>query len=376
MILSRAALGAVGMSFFLMGSLAAAYGPLLGDLSRRFEISLSVAGAALSVQFAGAVAGVVAGMWALERLPARLWVRISLVCLGAGCGGFALAPSWTVLLAAALVIGLGFGGLVIGLNQLVAHGGGPRRSSLLNALNGTYSMGAVAGPVLIWTFGGERVGLLYSAAAVLALALVPAVAGISGRLPLARSESPAERTGQAGVLVPLFVVAFALYTGMEAGVGGWMTSHLESVGRGAAVAAALTSGFWLALALGRLLVALTPPALPGPVIVLGGAGASAAALLAALSGAVAPAAYVVTGLAFAPIFPTGIVWLARLRHGDSRATSWLFPASMLGGAVVPGAVGIVIGRFGIGWAPAVLSAVALGCLAAFALAMRVASRPD
>jgi fucose permease len=136
-------------------------------------------------------------------------------------------------------------------------------------------------------------------------------------------------------------------------------------------AAALTSGFWSAMAVGRLLVALVPPRVPEAVIVLGGTAVAALALLAALFGPIAPVAYVVTGLAVAPIFPTGVVWLARLRPGDSRATSWLFPAAMVGGAVVPGGVGVVIARFGIGWAPAVLSAVAFGCFGAFALAARV-----
>ena len=56
LVLSRTALAAVAVTFFLMGSLTAAYGPLLEHLARRFEVSLSVAGAALSAQYAGAVA--------------------------------------------------------------------------------------------------------------------------------------------------------------------------------------------------------------------------------------------------------------------------------------------------------------------------------
>jgi hypothetical protein len=41
---------------------------------------------------------------------------------------------------------------------------------------------------------------------------------------------------------------------------------------------------------------------------------------------------------------------------------------MLGGAVVPGGISAVIGRFGIGVTPVVLSIVAVGCLASFSLA--------
>jgi fucose permease len=166
------------------------------------------------------------------------------------------------------------------------------------------------------------------------------------------------------------MVGFALYVGVEAGIGGWMPSHLESVGWQSVAAATLTSGFWLALATGRLLAALVPARVPESAIVIAATAAAAVALLCALVPAVAPVAYIVAGLAIAPIFPTGIVWLAKLRPGDARVTSWLFPASMVGGAVIPGGIGALIARFGIGLAPAILSLVAVGCLTAFSLVRR------
>ena len=87
-----------------------------------------------------------------------------------------------------------------------------------------------------------------------------------------------------------------------------------------------------------------------------------------MNSSAAPIAYIVTGLAIAPVFPTGLVWLAQLRPGDSRATSWMFPATMVGGGIIPAGIGIVIAWAGLGWAPAILSAVAIATLAAFVLA--------
>jgi MFS family permease len=81
-------------------------------------------------------------------------------------------------------------------------------------------------------------------------------------------------------------------------------------------------------------------------------------------------AYVLAGLSIAPIFPTGIVWLSRLRPGDARATAWLYPAASIGGTLGPGAIGIVIAQFGVRWAPAVLAAVAVLMTASFAVARR------
>jgi FHS family glucose/mannose:H+ symporter-like MFS transporter len=109
---------------------------------------------------------------------------------------------------------------------------------------------------------------------------------------------------------------------------------------------------------------------PEPAILLTGSGIAAVALVGALFAGAAPAAYIITGFALAPIFPTGIVWLARLMPADARATSWLFPAAMLGGAAIPGGIGFAIAQAGIAAAPAVLSAVALGTFIVFALVTR------
>jgi fucose permease len=347
-----------------MGALAGAYGPLLEHLTRRFDISLPVAGAIFSAHFAGALIAVFVSMWGMERVSGRLSIWAALGCLGVGCAGLAMAPTWPTFLAGVFVIGFGFGGLDLGLNQLVAHSEGPRRSAVLNGLNGAYGLGAVAGPILISTLGRDHLALLYFGAALLAFALVPAVAGIRGRLPVA----PRASNYRPGALVGIFIVGFAFYVGLETGVGGWMTSHLESIGRQSVEAASLTSGFWLAMAVGRLLAVLIPDRIPPSAVVISCSVITSIALLAALSGGAAPVAYIVAGLAIAPIFPTGLVWLAKLRPGDSRATSWMFPATMVGGGIIPAGIGVVIAWAGLGWAPAVLSAVGICTVAAFVLA--------
>ncbi|HEY2597416.1 MAG TPA: MFS transporter [Candidatus Dormibacteraeota bacterium] len=375
MILPKPAIGATAAAFLLMGVLAASYGPLLEHLVRRFDISLPQAGSVFSAHFAGALIGVFAWMWGMERVSGRVGIWAGLGCLAAGCAGVALAPTWPTFLAGVWVVGLGFGGLDLGLNQLVAHSVGPRRSALLNALNSAYGFGSVAGPILISRLGQDHLTALYGAAAALAVLLIPAVSRIQGRLPLVTRTAngdgePAAGSQRGRALVVIFVVGFIFYVGIETGVGGWMPSHLESVGLQSLEAASITSGFWLAFAIGRLLGAVIPERVPAPAVVITGAAVAAAALLVALNGMAAPIAYVVTGLAIAPIFPTALAWLANLRPGDSRATSWLFPATMVGGGIIPPAIGLGIAWFGIAWAPAILSAVAAVCMAAFLVAAR------
>jgi FHS family glucose/mannose:H+ symporter-like MFS transporter len=364
--LTRAALVAIAAIFFLMGILGSAYGPLLEHLARRFDVSLALAGGVLTTHFLGALVGVLASMRVLQRVSSRTFMLGAVTCLGVGCASVAVAPSWPAFLASVFVLGIGWGALDIGCNQLVAHSEGVRRTAILNALNGTFAVGAVAGPLLVSTVGRTHLSLLYGGAAVVAFALWPLVRGVSGRLPFTSTRT----ADSSALLLAIFMVGFALYVGMEAGIGGWMPSDLESIGLQSVAAATLTSGFWLALAAGRLGAAFVPTRVPESAIVITATAVAAVALLSALIPAAAPVAFIVAGLAIAPIFPTGIVWLAKLRPGDARVTSWLFPASMVGGAVIPGGIGALIARFGIGLAPAILSLVAVGCLTAFSLAAR------
>lgn len=344
-----------------------AFGPLLEHLTHRFGVSLPVAGATISIYFAGSLAGVFAAMRGVQRLTGRAVVMTANAVAAVGCAIVAFAPTWAFFLAGVLVIGFGFGALVLALNQLVAYSEGTRRAALLNALNSAYSAGAVIGPILVAAFAAGQFRLLYLAAAAAALVLIAGASRIEGRLPVG-----AAGAGRPELVVLIFVAAFVLYVAVENGTGGWMASHLESVGVGSQTAAALTSAFFLALMTGRLLIALVPARVSEARIVLTGAAVATVALALAWIGAAAPVTYVVAGLAIAPIFPTGIVWLSRLRPGDSRATAWLYPAASIGGITGPGVIAIVISRAGVSWTPVVLALVAA---AMFATLLAAARRP-
>lgn len=343
-----------------MGLVVSSYGPLLEHLTHRFAVSLPVAGATISVHFGASLLGVLIAMRSMEKLPARLTMMIATGLIAVGCVVAAMAPSWLVFMAAIAILGFGFGALVLALNQAVAYSAGRRRGALLNALNSAYSAGEVVSPVLVALFAAQHFSLLFFGAAAIAAALVPFGSGISGRLPFAVGGA-----SRPNALVLIFVLAVVFYVGIENGVGGWMTSHLESTGLLSSQAATVTSGFWLALFTGRVLMSVVPARITEPTIVLTGSVVATVALACASIGVIAPVAYVTAGLFLAPIFPTTIVWLARLRPGDSRATSWLYPAASIGGTFGPGAIGVVVGASGIRWAPVVLALVAIAMTITF-----------
>jgi fucose permease len=375
--LSRLAFLAACGTFLLIGALAAAYGPLLGQLTRRFDVGLPTAGVVLSANFAGALLGVAVAMAVIERVSGRLAMAGALGVLALGCAAVAVAPSWPTLLAAVLLVGFGAGTLDFGLNQLLAHsaGGETGTSARLNVVHAQYGVGAVLGPLLVAATGDAALPIVFTVAAGVAVVLALGLRGMSGRLHAPAGVGGRARTLGLSPLVAAFVVAYILYLGVEVGVGGWMPTHLQRIGYGAGTAATLTAAFWCALAAGRLLVAPLTRCVAPSVVVLTAAAAAVPALLLAVIAPAAPVAYVLAGLAIAPVFPTGVAWLAQLDPDNPRSTSWLLVGSMLGGVLFPPAVGAVIVHFGATRSPVVLALLAAGSLAAFSAAARRRSVP-
>ncbi|OXY93684.1 MFS transporter [Streptomyces diastatochromogenes] len=366
---STAAVVASCVGFVLIGALQALYGPAIPALRREFGLSPSVAGLGLSAHFVGGVAGVLLFNRLYGRIGNRQILGSSYVLMAAGAVGFALAPNWPVALAMALLAGLGFGGIDYGLNQLFAVGFGRRSAAMLNVLNAHFGVGAILGPALIGAVGAGHYPAVFLAFAAANLPLLLCLKGVRDQAP-----DPAEEAQQAGgdgalrrslaSVLAMFVTLYVLHVGIEAGVGGWEPTHLETVGYGAGAAATATSVYWLMMTVGRFLVA--PLALrfsAQSIITVSCAGMTGCLLLAVVPG-IAPYAYAGVGLFIAPIFPTGLPWLNRAAPRARQAGALVIAASMVGGVVAGPALGKAIEWSGIRAVPLLLCGVSALCLAA------------
>jgi len=83
----------------------------------------------------------------------------------------------------------------------------------------------------------------------------------------------------------------------------------------------------------------------------------------------APYAYLGVGLAIAPIFPTGLAWLAERVPGSQAAGAWVIAASMVGGVAFPPLLGAAFESAGAGSVPLLLAVLSAVCVA-LALACR------
>lgn len=358
------------LTFVLIGALSSFYGPLIPVFESRFGIGPSVASALLSAHAVGALIGVIVGAQALRWLTNGAFLVVSTAILAIGLLGLAVAPGWEAVLAGAWFVGIGFGALDLGVNQLFAYSFGIRSGTMLNILNGVFGIGAVAGPIIVAAVAPGGIGPMYIGCAVFAVALAVPLSRVRGHgTPTdGKGSSTLGRTGGRGVaaMVGLFAVAYALYVGVELGVGGWEPSHLAALGLSATTASWATSAFWLGLTAGRFLIA--PVALrvaPEPIVLVCSAVAILTLALAVIPD-LAPIAYAVTGLVIAPIYPTGFAWLAKVTPGRRTPTAYLVGSAVLGAAIFPPIVGSAIHGFGAAVTPLALAILAVGTLVAFA----------
>jgi fucose permease len=387
-VFSRAAVVASCAGFVLIGALQALYGPAIPAFREEFGLSPSGAGLGLSAHFVGGVAGVLLFDRLYGRLGNRQILGASYLLMAVGAAGFALAPNWPAGLAAALLAGLGFGGIDYGLNQLFAIGFGHRSTAMLNILNAHFGVGAILGPALIGFVGAEHYPAVFLGFALADLPLLLCLKGVRDKgvhehapRPAGAPQPEAGRRGQVlgrslGSVLAVFVTLYVLHVGIEAGVGGWEPTHLETVGYGAGVAATATSVYWLMMTVGRFLVA--PIALrysAQSIITVSCAGMTVCLLLATVPG-LAPYAYAGVGLFIAPIFPTGLPWLNRAAPRARRAGAVVIAASMVGGVAAGPALGKAIEWSGIRAVPLLLSVVSALCLAATLWLIRATRTTD
>jgi fucose permease len=375
------------LAYLSIAVAGSALGLLWPSMRLTWHQPLSALGVLLIV---GVTASVLASLGAgrlLPRLGAGPMVAAGAVLPTVALAVEAAAPFIWVFALGMVVFGLGFGALDTALNTNAAARFGPRQ---INWMHASYGLGATVGPLLVtalrpaglgWrgTFGALAL-LQGGVAVVLSLAWRswgrPASRpGPSESAEIARPAAPGARTPLLAVLVP---AAFAaVECGIEAGAGVWGYVYLTA-GRGLPpdLAGVAVSGYWATMFAGRAVLGPVAERAGATRVLTGGvAGLIAGGILLTapappgLPAAALPlAGLAVLGLAAAPIFPLLTLTTAERtgRAGASWVVSVQVAASAAGNAVLPAAMGLVIGALtaaALGPSLLVLSVVLLGLYA-------------
>ena len=358
--------------FILIGAIASLYGPLLIRFSHKFQISLPAAGVVISVHFVGALFGVPIGWLGVKRVAGKVAIVASLLALGLGVAGVATADSWTLLLLSVFFVGFGFGALDFTVNTLLARTAIKRRPHRLSLANAGYAVGAVIGPFLVIILRPHNYPLLFGSMAVIAVLLTFNNRGVIAppvRVEHHEHREVMERAQRRAILLT-FIVAYILYVACESSASGWIASHLNRVGYSASIGSAITAGFWLGLAAGRVIGGPLHRRFSHKLLVLAGLSLAIVVSASALSNGVAPYAYPLLGVVLASVYPMGLIWYTLLCPDDGNGLALIILCMMAGGIFGPAAQSVMVAHFGIHAVPIVIASFAILTLGAFGSALR------
>jgi fucose permease len=324
-----------------IGLMAGALGPTLGDLAANTAVGLSEINAVFIVRSLGYLTG--------STLFGRLYdlwpghpLMVGAAVLVAGLLALLPLMNWLwLLLVVMFSIGWAEAGLDIGPNTLLVWQSGENVGPLMNGLHFCFGVGAFVAPLVVAFTGSWQITYWVLAA----LLVIPAL-WIS-RLPSppiqrAVATTPTQARTQLKLIV-LFVALFFLYVGAEIGFANWLYSYTVALGLMDKVTAAyLSSAFWGALTLGRLVsIPLAMRVRPRVLLGLDLAGCVVADSLALFgSGPVEVwASTILMGVSMASFFPVLLTFAGRRMALSAQITSYFLMAGSLGAMIIPWLIG-------------------------------------
>ena len=340
------------VGFTLIAALVAMFGPSFPSLQAHFAISKAQVGLSLTAHFIGTFVGTLAAVFFRRwRLRLRLLMCSSIFVLGSFT--IAFAPAWWVFLAGIAFRGFGAGLYFTDINGLFASGFGRRSAAILGLVNAAYGAGSFLGPLIVGLFSGDY-RLPFMLGSFLSLILLM-MAFLSPNVDASHQTTERQLTAPYGLVI-LFVLMLFCSGGIENGLGAWMATHFIFEGISVQTAANYTGMYWAAETIGRVL--MTPLALrlsPFQLLVAG-FSLEAVLLLLAHSAGFTVSSYILAGFSVAPLFTSGLAWMAKALPGFSLATVFGLAGSAMGAALSSP----LLGQFIEWFSPSILPSMLLG----------------
>ena len=332
-------------AFIALGLVMSSLGPTLPGLAGNTRSTIGQISILFTAESLGVLIGnLLSGRW-YDRAPAHPFLAAMLLLIAAMLVLAPLASSLAVLAVIMGLIGLGAGSIDVGGNTLLIwvyrEAVGPR----MNALHFFFGLGALLAPIFV-AQAIAITGDISWAYWFLALLVLPAV------VMMLRQPSPTAPVKTAGeaterprwLLVVLLSAMFFLFVGAELSFGGWIYTYSISLNLATVTTAGyLTSLYWAALTLGRLIsIPLAARVRPRYLLIADIAGMifslGLLLLFSRQPGVVWLAAFGM-GFSMANVFPTLILLGGRHLPVTGNITSWYLVGGSLGSMLVPWLIG-------------------------------------
>lgn len=335
---------------FVFGTVLAILGTVFGlpAVRARLQVSLAQQGTLFLLLYLGIFAASLVIGPLIDHLGYKANVLVSSLIVTSAMLSFAAAHSFVTAAGAAILLGVGGGGLNTSTNALVSDLYGEQRGPMLNLLGIFFGVGAISVPLLATSIEGRiTITQLFFLCAVLAVLCALWYALMS--FPPARTKqafSWRELLGVAryeGVLL-LGLVLF-VESGNEACIAGWTSTYVAASGHSPRIATLVLLAYWAALMVSRILAASLLRRVGKSQLVVAAALLSVGAcalLLSTRSLSLLLAATALIGLSYGPIFPTTLA-IAGDRYSQRAGTVFglLFSIALMGGMLFPWAYGQV-----------------------------------
>ena len=320
----------------------------------------------------------------IDRFGIGPLLMVSYLAGALGFTGYALAPSWGMIVLLRLVAAIGTATINPGINAYFAM---RESAGRMNWLHACFGLGATLGPLamtvilgqgLSWRWGYGIVVLTYVLLALLFGLTLKRWPGPKAPKEGADAGPGAEKSSDSASAAPnrlwaepaiwVSLLLFFAFTGMEVSTGQWSyTLFTEGRGIRAAIAGTWASAYWMSMTVGRAFFGLVADRIKPVLLVrlcMSGAVLGAVLVWAAPMPVFGLIGLLLAGFCLAPLFPV-ITFDTSQRLGAERAArviGYQGTAVKLGLAAVPALAGIMVEGMGaqvIGPFLVVLSVVAM-----------------
>ena len=293
----------------------------------------------------GVGSAIVTGSALLGWLERRNNKRIAMASLCLGVGSFLVifGDAWPLKLLAAPLLGIGFGGLSMSFNTLFVTHFSRENAGLLNVLNATYGLGAVAAPWFVSTRVFTVTEVFLTIAALSFVVMIGAW-NVDDRVP---STAPTNTNddSQTNIVFPLLLTAF-LVLFLEAGLTYWMPSLLAEKSNDDMVGAnymAVFFGWFVVVRLGAAASARWVSTLGFALIGLSGVCVS---LVLVNVGIIPLSETTFIGAFMGLIFPNAYAWMLLTGHGGTALGAKILLSAITGATIGPWILGWIWPIFG------------------------------
>lgn len=333
-------------AFAILGVVLASLGPTLPGLAAHTGSEIDEISFLFVARSFGTLLGALLAGRLFDRQPGHPILFVTLLVIALMLFLTPLLPWLAVLALVLLLLGLSEGTLDVGANTLLVWIHGAKIGPFMSGLHFFFGAGAFLSPIIV-AEALRRTGDITLAYWVLALLVLP-VALWFARVPGPTIRSiDADENGNGRRdpwLVALVGLFLAVYVGAEVSFGGWIFTYVTALGvAGEATAAYLTSAFWGAFTLGRLLsIPLAARWQPRTILIVDLAGALLSLSVLLVWPQSLTATWIGTlgmGATLAAIFPTTLSLAGRRMAINGRVTGWFFVGASLGAMTIPWLVG-------------------------------------